>query len=140
MIREKSHSSKRLLLEEIDRAELELVRCYRKTLAHVNENENEMYDWDLNDLDFTAPFQLARGIAALEICREMAHGKTFSELTERNGKVIEALLCGVASPQPCCESMKKDGSETVLGDFPELVKRNKKKVDEILAGVCCRML
>lgn len=33
MIREKSHSSKRLLLEEIDRAELELVRCYRKTLA-----------------------------------------------------------------------------------------------------------
>lgn len=104
MIREKSHSSKRLLLEEIDRAELELVRGYRKTLAHVNENENEMYDWDLNDLDFTAPFQLARGIVALEICREMAHGKTFSELTERNGKVIEALLCGVVSPQPCCES------------------------------------
>lgn len=85
------------LLREIDCAEIALVRCYRRAIEHVNANEDGMYDWDLADMDFTAPFLLARGFVTLELCRELAGGCSLSGMAAQCGNVLEAVLCGEVS-------------------------------------------
>ena len=82
------------LLREIDRAEIALVRCYWRAIEHVHASENAMYDWDLADRDFTAPFLLARGFVALELCRELAGGRSLSGMAAQCGDILEEVLCG----------------------------------------------